>query len=172
MPLTPIAEARDEVKWAAEMFPMFKQSCESSQTCQDQGWSVLLRGVQATIGDVDNAMSEALQLPSDVFVSAGGNGHSLTNTLWWISTRPYVSIQLDDDGGDTGESDDSSEVEDGNGDCNECSHEVCASELNKCPLWDAPFLCVKGPSIGGCSPVPWALGEDFCKSCCRLVPGC
>ena len=25
MPLTPIAEARDEVKWAAEMFPMFKE---------------------------------------------------------------------------------------------------------------------------------------------------
>lgn len=68
MPLTPIAEARDEVKWAAEMFPMFKESCESSQVCRDQGWSVLLRGVQATIGDVENAMSEALQLPKDVFV--------------------------------------------------------------------------------------------------------
>ena len=45
-----------------------RRSCESSQVCQDQGWSVLLRGVQATIGDVENAMSEALQLPKDVFV--------------------------------------------------------------------------------------------------------
>lgn len=73
-------------------------------------------------------------------------------------------MQLQDDDGEGGDSGDSSSVDEGNGDCGLCSHDVCASELNKCPLWDAPFLCVEGTSVGGCSPVPWEVAEDgFCS---------
>ena len=179
LPLTPVSEQRDNIKWAKELFPVFKESCESSQTCPDQGWSVLLRAVQAEIGDVDNAMSEVNQLPDSVFTSAGGNGHSRTNTIWYLATRPYVEIKLDDD-------DDNDDDDENSGDshstqtdpdvlefCPDCIHAECTSALNKCPLLDAPYLCLKGPSTGGCSPLSWEVGEDaLCTSCCKLHIGC
>ncbi|GMH53169.1 hypothetical protein TrLO_g11715 [Triparma laevis f. longispina] len=171
MPLTPISEQRDEVKWANEMYPVFKESCDSSQVCQDQGWAVLLRGIQATIGDVDGAINEVLELKDDVYVSAGGNGQSRTNTIWYISTRPYVELKVDDSGDDVDENttdDDEVWVENP---CDDCSHEVCTGSLNKCSTLDAPFLCTEGSSIGGCSPVPWELG-NFCNNCCMLKADC
>lgn len=42
----------------------------------------------AEVGHPDAAMNKTLETPSDVFTSAGGNGHSLSNTLWYISSRP------------------------------------------------------------------------------------
>ncbi|GMH57006.1 hypothetical protein TrST_g9707 [Triparma strigata] len=170
MPLTPISEERDEVRWANEMYPVFKESCDSSQTCQDQGWAVLLRGIQATIGDVDGAINEVLELHDDVYVSAGGNGQSRTNTIWYISTRPYVTIEIDDSSSEADDDDIDDEVFEENP-CSECPHEVCLSDLNKCSVLDAPFLCIKGSSIGGCSPVPWEIGS-FCEKCCELRADC
>ena len=182
MPLTAIAELRDEPRWTMEMYPMFKESCQSSQVCQDQGWSVLLHAVQATIGDVKNAMSEIDQLPESVFTSAGGNGHSRTNTIWYISTRPEVKFKLEDDDSDDDDDDDdgkksspdgqSRDEGQSSGACPECTHEQCLSNLNKCPILDAPFLCLDGPSAGGCSPVPWEAEGSFCSSCCHLKAGC
>jgi hypothetical protein len=42
----------------------------------------------ATIGQWREAWQNTLQLGPDIFESAGANGHSMTNTLWYIATRP------------------------------------------------------------------------------------
>ena len=84
-----------------------------------------------------------------------------------------MQLRDDDEGGDSGDSNSISDSDsEDDGDCDLCSHDVCSSELNKCPLWDAPFLCVEGRSVGGCSPVPWEVrvGEERKTKRCKY-PG-
>lgn len=88
LPLTPIAEYRDDVTWAKKIYPTLAASCD--QRCVSEGWSVQIFGILATIGQVDNAVNATLNLPSTAYASAGGNGHSKSNTLWYISTRPAI----------------------------------------------------------------------------------
>lgn len=95
LPLTPVAERRDSPEWARELFEPFAASCDSNfQDCRDQGWSVLVLAMLATVGHRDEAIRKALELPAEVFTSAGGNGHSMTNTLWYLATRPQVDDPL------------------------------------------------------------------------------
>jgi endoglucanase Acf2 len=91
MPLTPLAELRDNPAWMKEMLPVFQKSCESDPKCQEHGWSILLYSSMATIGNWKEAWEGVKNLEPAVFDGAGGNGHSLTNTLWYISTRPEVN---------------------------------------------------------------------------------
>ena len=56
--------------------------------CITQGWSVLQLATLATVGHADLAVEKAQELPDEVFESAGGNGHSMTNTLWYYSDAP------------------------------------------------------------------------------------
>merc|ERR1712218_286148 len=51
--------------------------------------------------------------------------------------------------------------------CGICSDEICKSDLNKCMFQTAPFLCLSGGNVGGCSPVPW--NKESCPDCCKLV---
>lgn len=88
LPLTPIAELRDTQSWVEEMLPQFEGSCMSDPTCEEQGWSVLVFASYATIGKWEMAWKGVSALKDDVFETAGGNGHSRTNTLWYIATRP------------------------------------------------------------------------------------
>jgi hypothetical protein len=94
IPLTPIAEQRDGLQWAKEMYPSLAESCGADKMCIDNGWSVLQLGELATVGHPKSAVKDALKLSHEVFTSAGGNGHSLSNTLWYLSTRPEVEIPL------------------------------------------------------------------------------
>mmetsp|Transcript_32036 Transcript_32036/g.95977 ORF Transcript_32036/g.95977 Transcript_32036/m.95977 type:complete len:1250 (-) Transcript_32036:130-3879(-) len=94
MPLTPVSERRDAVKWVQQMYLPFANSCESDINCKDQGWSVLQYAMLATAGHRKLALQKAMVLPASVFGSAGGNGHSMTNTLWYIATRPDVAEPL------------------------------------------------------------------------------
>ena len=57
--------------------------------------SILEYCLLAEVGHPTVALEGALTLPLNVFESAGGNGHSMTNTLWYISTRPTVDSPLD-----------------------------------------------------------------------------
>lgn len=61
----------------------------------NEGWAVLLYAVLAELGHTDMAMEKALALPDDVFTSAGGSGHSLSNTLWYIASRPTPVVPYD-----------------------------------------------------------------------------
>lgn len=116
LPVTPISQDRDKRDWLREMIPFFAMSCfekdkekvlnllrgtqnpspSSPPTpCEQQGWSLLLLTSIAAIGGQDVAWRGALDLPLDAFAGAGGNGHSLTNTLWYISTRPSSPVGID-----------------------------------------------------------------------------
>jgi hypothetical protein len=53
-----------------------------------EGWSILVYTSLATIGNWKEAWEGIKSLDSSVFDSAGANGHSITNTLWYIATRP------------------------------------------------------------------------------------
>ena len=56
--------------------------------CKDSGWQVLIYATQAAIGDWRAAWKGVSKLPEAAFLDAGGNGHSLSNSLWYIATRP------------------------------------------------------------------------------------
>lgn len=61
----------------------------------NEGWSILLYSVLATLGHQELALEKALALPGEVFESAGGSGHSLSNTLWYIASRAAPSVPYD-----------------------------------------------------------------------------
>lgn len=88
MPFTPVAELRDDAEWAAQLYPMYKEACDyAGDFCYDNGWSILQAGLCAEAGDQKDATEQAMAIPAKVFSSQGGNGNSLTNTLWFIATR-------------------------------------------------------------------------------------
>lgn len=94
LPLTPVSERRDNEQWARQLYPPFSQSCEESPDCTDQGWSILQYAILSTVGHKELAIKKTLEIPKESFMSAGGSGHSLSNTLWYLSTRPDT-IPLD-----------------------------------------------------------------------------
>jgi hypothetical protein len=49
---------------------------------------MLVHCAQAINGDWQKAWKGVSALQQDAFEGAGGDGHSLTNTLWFIATRP------------------------------------------------------------------------------------
>lgn len=95
LPLTPISERRDTDQWLRQLYPSFSDSCDSTDACVNEGWAVLLYAVLATLGHQELALQKALELPSEAFTSAGGSGHSLSNTLWYIASRPDPTVPYD-----------------------------------------------------------------------------
>ncbi|CAB9505244.1 Endo-1,3(4)-beta-glucanase [Seminavis robusta] len=88
MPLTPVAERRDDPDWAAELYPAYEEACKTAgDFCINNGWSILQAGLCAEAGDHEDALEQALAIPTKVFISQGGDGNSLTNTIWFIATR-------------------------------------------------------------------------------------
>ena len=55
----------------------------------------MLYAVLATLGHKEMALEKALALQDEVFQSAGGSGHSLSNTLWYIASRPIPVVPYD-----------------------------------------------------------------------------
>jgi endo-1,3(4)-beta-glucanase len=95
LPLTPVVEARDDPEWAAQLYPIYEKSCKTAgKFCVDNGWSILQAGLLATAGDQKTALEQVLAVPTKTFDSLGGEGNSLTNTIWFISTRKPVDVQL------------------------------------------------------------------------------
>ena len=92
LPLTPVSEERDGLDWIRGMYPDFAASCTSD--CVSSGWSIQQLAVLATGGHAEKAFDEAKFLPLSVFETSGGDGHSLSNTLWYISTRPTVDTPI------------------------------------------------------------------------------
>eukprot|EP00808_Paulinella_micropora_P016624 g81737.t1 len=88
MPLTVASGARDDPNWVKQMLPDFSESCLKDALCMHEGWSVLVYASQATIGQWREAWKGVMSLDASVFNSAGGNGHSRSNSLWFVGTRP------------------------------------------------------------------------------------
>ena len=223
-------------------------SCDSDPICIKEGWAVMVYAVLATLGHPEAAMEKALAIPESAFYSAGGSGHSLTNTLWYIASRPTPIVPYDlvnpstsihsetvpmseqekiidcgctdtcvsrvlstnVDGftckeriqwlmtnrglNDLGacrqvsgeypsecgpcnpelcaESDTDKHSDSVQSGCPPCNENVCQSDINRCQIASAPFLCYEGTSKGGCASTPWDLNEKHCMSCCELFEGC
>merc|ERR1712157_673633 len=61
-------------------------SCDGR--CISEGWSVQVNAILATTGRIQEAVEGILNVPMTAYEHAGGNGHSKSNSLWYISTRP------------------------------------------------------------------------------------
>jgi endoglucanase Acf2 len=91
LPLTSVGERRDDPTWATELYPMYDKACLAElELCADNGWTIIQYGLLATTGHREDALEEALLIPSDVFASEGGVGNSMSNTIWYISTRKPI----------------------------------------------------------------------------------
>jgi len=88
LPLTPVSESRDALDWVKPLYPSFAESCSNAPECKSQGWGILQHAVLAEVGHPHLAIEYAEALPKSAYTSAGGNGHSLTNTIWYYATRP------------------------------------------------------------------------------------
>lgn len=97
LPLTPLSEARDELSWVNEMYYPFSAACSDSFQCTESGWSILQLAILATIGYAEEAGARVKELPSASFENAGGNGHSKSNTLWYIASRPSIEKPIEMD---------------------------------------------------------------------------
>jgi len=89
LPLTAISEQLDRLEWAKEIYKPLIESCNGA--CVSEGWSIQVNGIMATIGLVQEAVEGILRVPSTAYQHAGGNGHSKSNALWYVSTRPRVA---------------------------------------------------------------------------------
>jgi endo-1,3(4)-beta-glucanase len=94
LPLTPISEDRDELAWMNEMYYPFSESCAEHFQCIESGWGVLQLAVLATVGYPEEAARRVPLLPKESFINAAGNGHSRSNTLWYIATRPVIDTPV------------------------------------------------------------------------------
>jgi Glycosyl hydrolase family 81 C-terminal domain len=244
LPLTPISEYRDTLTWSKEMYHILAESCGSDPECTSNGWSVVQLAMLATVGHQEESAEIANALSLDVFESAGGNGHSLSNSLWYFATRPAVkkplaltkaekAAELHNKSNNTatnikevvncgkpgtctdyvldtiageyscrqrmdwlvqimGKTEneaciqiarienphecgacDPERKEDNSthqqSHCAHCSQEACESNLNRCPLYEATFVCTEGDSVGGCSSSPWNVPSAQCRECCELT---
>lgn len=88
LPLTPISERRDDIDWCNQLYPSFAESCKHATDCDQEGWGILQHAILATVGHSKLAIEYVEGLPEDAFTSAGGNGHSLSNSIWFYATRP------------------------------------------------------------------------------------
>eukprot|EP01041_Mallomonas_annulata_P001932 gene1932-3748_t len=89
--ITPASELRDNIEWIREMLPYFNASCAMDPVCEREGWSILVNAARASLCDWEGAYEAIMSLPDDVFYSAGGDGQSRSNCLWWIATRDCPS---------------------------------------------------------------------------------
>jgi hypothetical protein len=156
IPLTPISENLVELDWAFEMYGPFAQECEADPSCGENGWSTLVLAVLATVGHTQVAAQRAQALSADVYDTPGGNGHSTSNTLWFISTRPQVSnpLPLDcDQPGSCGEENTAAPSEPG-------GSEVDCSQPGACPEENtAPPVPLTVPPVPPTAPPTLSPGE-------------
>jgi len=90
LPLTPISEDRDDIRWMNSIYEPLTNSCANDFQCTESGWSILQLTTLATVGYAPEAARKVKELPDEAFENAGGNGHSRSNTLWYIATRPSI----------------------------------------------------------------------------------
>jgi len=117
IPLTAVAERRDNPEWSKLLYPTYAKSCqvaneENNGFCKDNGWSIVqvrcfsdampqvsvpgpIAEVQFRLdvveveetGEIEDALEMASEIPEYIYASDGACGNSLSNTLWFIATR-------------------------------------------------------------------------------------
>jgi endo-1,3(4)-beta-glucanase len=97
MPITAVSETLLERDWIKAVAGPYRQACTNDKTCSTQGWMSNVIAAEAASGYTDlslQAVKDVDAMQDVEFVSAGGNGHSRTNLLWWIATRPRATHGL------------------------------------------------------------------------------
>ncbi|GAB5362024.1 hypothetical protein AAMO2058_000762700 [Amorphochlora amoebiformis] len=86
LPVTPASEMYLTKPWSKTAAKLFESTCGGA--CYTDGWITFLCLLKA-VNDDQDAWSCAEKLHDSVFAgeAAGGNGNSLSNTLYWIATR-------------------------------------------------------------------------------------
>jgi hypothetical protein len=138
---------------------------------------VLQHAILAELGHPKLAIEYAESLPDSAYTSAGGNGHSLTNSIWYYATRPEVEpIELPTTAPTSNSEPSDVSPEHDSSVCPACTKQECKNDsINKCPVLDAPFVCTSGQNFGGCSMTPWNIGTtggSNCNTCCQLTYEC
>jgi hypothetical protein len=87
LPLTQITQYRDDKAWLTELIPSYNESCRVQASCNHEGFSVVMYSALAMLGNWKGAREGIQALGNEVFFTAGGNGHSRSNSLWFIATR-------------------------------------------------------------------------------------
>jgi len=90
LPLTPISEERDDMQWMNSIYGPLSKYCSSDPGCYDSGWAIVQLASLATVGYAAEAAEKVEKIDGKVFLDAGGNGHSRSNTIWYVATRPSV----------------------------------------------------------------------------------
>ena len=95
LPFTAVSERRDDPEWASLVYPEYAKACKDANKqnnwCDNEGWSILQIGLLAETGDIDGALEMVPEIPEKAFKSKGGDGQSLTNTIWFVATRKQAS---------------------------------------------------------------------------------
>lgn len=159
IPLTPYAELRDSAAFSRSILEPYEAACDAQ--CVDEGWSISLVAAVANAGDVDRAFAMAKALPDGAFLAAGGDGHSRTNLLHWVASRPPGVDYSSPTRAPTGDA--------GDGDAGLEAEAACVAPRDVeiaalCPL--GLSACVEGPAARGCSSLPWT--EPDCARSCVL----
>ncbi|KAH8073487.1 hypothetical protein JL721_2787 [Aureococcus anophagefferens] len=157
IPLTPYAELRDSAAFSRSILEPYEAACDAQ--CVDEGWSISLVAAVANAGDVDRAFAMAKALPDGAFLAAGGDGHSRTNLLHWVASRPP--------GVDYSSPTRAPTADAGDGDAGLEAEAACVAPRDVeiaalCPL--GLSACVEGPAARGCSSLPWTEPD-----CARLL---
>lgn len=171
LPLTSVGESRDSIEWVKAMYPTFSESCQADILCSRSGWGVLEAAMLATAGQQESAARKALALPPDAFLDAGGSGHSLTNTLWYIATRPVLEEALPDDGNESSHPPQQHELKDC-GVSDTCTSEVLGLDANghTCGERIEWLISVQAMSEEqACSVISTVEYPEFCGPCNPLA---
>lgn len=173
LPLTVMSESLFDLQWLQQVYEPFSDSCNGN--CVDDGWSIPLLAAMASLGHWEEAIQKAQDTLTDkTFKTAAGNGHSMTNTLWYLSTRPALEKPLSlkkkksSENGQQQHNPSNNHhhqhtIVDSTNGCGLCSKDFC--DKTRCPD-DAPYICSQGPALNGCSKVPWTLNPLSCTVCC------
>ena len=163
MPLTPYSEVRDGPGPAFDRSVVGPYADACDDACTKEGWSISLAAALANAGDGQRAIEMADAIPDEAFLAAGGDGHSRTNLLHWIATRPGGIAWTAPTPPPTPAP--GSDDADGAGTkklprC-ETAGDLAVARL--CPL--GLVACVEGPAAGGCAiATSWA-PPDCARSC-------
>lgn len=99
MPLTAVAERRDNPEWTSLVYPIYEESCQAADEqsdgfCSENGWGIIQAGLLAETGEIDEALEMASDIDEQIYFSDGACGNSLSNTLWFISTRKDDDVNV------------------------------------------------------------------------------
>ena len=99
IPLTAVAEQRDNIEWVTKVLPLYKKACDRANKnrnfCDANGWSVVTAALLAETGHIEDALEMASLIPKSVFKSQGGDGHSLTNTQALCNNTEQLIVKLE-----------------------------------------------------------------------------